>query len=96
MEKHNNDNASSNANNRPAYEKRLGAIRVTVWENVNDGRPWYNVAITRRYKDGDQWRETATFNGLGDLAQVGAAVQLAQDWIQKRQDDVACDEAGDV
>ena len=80
-------------NNRPNYEQRLGAIRVAIWENVTDGKPWYNVAIARRYKEGDQWRETATFNGLGDLAQVGAAVGLAQDWIRRRQEELEYDEA---
>ncbi len=87
------ENKTAEKNNRPSYEQRLGAIRVAVWENVNDGRPWYNVAITRRYKDGEQWRDTATFNGLGDLAQVDAAVGLAQDWIRRRQEDLEYDEA---
>jgi hypothetical protein len=80
-------------NNKPAYEQRLGNIRVTVWENVSDkGAAWHNVAITRRYKEDDAWKETATFNGLGDLAQVAAAVGLAQDWIKCRQDQRALQE----
>ncbi len=82
-------------NNRPNYEQRLGAIRVAIWENVTDDKPWYNVAITRRYKDGEQWRDSATFNGLGDLAQVAAAVGLAQDWIRKRHDETQYQEEAD-
>jgi hypothetical protein len=77
--------------NRPVFEKRLGFIRVAVWENNNDGVVWHNVSLTRRYKDGDNWKEVATFNGLGDLAQVAAAVALAQDWIARRQEEKPAD-----
>jgi hypothetical protein len=81
--------------NRPCYEKRIGVVRLAIWENTADskggdnGAPvlWHNVAITRRYKDASgEWKESTTFNGLGDLAQVATAVWLAQDWIRRRQD----------
>jgi hypothetical protein len=77
--------------NRPVFSKRLGFICVSVWENVNDGVTWHNVSITRRYKDGTTWKEAPTFNGLGDLAQVAAAVALAQDWIARRQEEQPAD-----
>jgi hypothetical protein len=74
--------------NRPCFEKRVGNIRVAVWENTNDsnGTPkrWHNVSIMRRYKDGNDWKEVPTLNGLGDLAQAALAVQLAEEWIAQR------------
>jgi hypothetical protein len=73
--------------NRPVFTKNLGFIRLAIWENINDGAKWHNVAITRRYKDGTTWKEAPTFNGLGDLAQVAAAVALAQDWIKRREEE---------
>jgi hypothetical protein len=73
--------------NRPVFAKNFGFIRLAIWRNVNDGVTWHNVAITRRYKDGTNWKEAPTFNGLGDLAQVAAAVALAQDWIAKREEE---------
>jgi hypothetical protein len=81
--------------NKPCYEKRIGSIRLAIWENFGDskngdnGMPvaWHNVAITRRWRDpSGEWKESTTFNGLGDLAQVATAVWLAQDWIRRRQD----------
>ena len=71
-------------NNRPAYEKRLGNIRVAVWQNVNDGKRWYNVSFTRRYRQDDEWREATTFNGLGDLAIVAQCLELAKNWIARQ------------
>ena len=59
--------------NRPCYDKRIGSIRVAIWENTSEsnGTPkkWHNVSIIRRYKDGNDWKESPTLNGLGDLAQ---------------------------
>jgi len=77
---------SEKENNKPMFERRLGHCRVAVWENqTSEGRKWFNVAITRRYKSGDDWKETATFNGLGDLALVSECVSLAKSWIASRE-----------
>ena len=46
--------------NRPCFEKRVGNIRVAIWENTSDSKnggtskKWHNVSITRRYKDADE------------------------------------------
>lgn len=75
---------------RPCYDKRIGSIRVAIWENTSEsnGAPkkWHNVSIIRRYKDGNDWKESPTLNGLGDLAQAALAVQLAIEWISQRQE----------
>jgi len=79
---------------RPCYEKRVGNIRVAIWENVSEGatngnataRRWHNIAVTRRYKAGTEWKEAPTLNGLGDLAQAALALQLAEEWIVQRQE----------
>ena len=88
--------------NRPVYEKRIGNIRVAIWENVSDGKTadapkniWHNVTIVRRYKDnGGGWKEISSYNGLGDLSQVGTAVWLAQEWLRKRQDELQTQDDG--
>jgi hypothetical protein len=79
---------------RPCYEKRVGNIRVAIWENVSEGaangnatsRHWHNIAVTRRYKAGTEWKEAPTLNGLGDLAQAALALRLAEEWIVQRQE----------
>ncbi len=68
----------------PAYEARLNHVRVTIWENVNKGTAYFNTVVTRRYKEGDEWKESCTFSGLGDLALVAEAVNLAQIFIRER------------
>lgn len=82
--------------NRPVYDKRIGNIRLAVWANVTEPKTpdspattWHNVTIARRYKDnGGAFKETNSFNGLGDLSQVGTAVWLAQEWLRKYQDEL--------
>ena len=68
----------------PAYDARLNHIRLTVWQNVNKGSSYFNTVITRRYKEGDEWKESCTFSGLGDLALVAEAVSLARDFVRER------------
>ncbi|MGD0519189.1 MAG: hypothetical protein ABSA26_16760 [Thermoguttaceae bacterium] len=89
---------------RPCYEKRVGNIRVAIWENASEGtvngnattRCWYNVALTRRYKVGTEWKEAPTLNGLGDIAQAALALRLAEAWIAQRQESIpACEDAAE-
>ena len=77
-------------NNKPVFEKRLGHIRVAIWENTTEeGRRWHTVAITRRYRhESDKtWRNATTFTGLADLALVGECVALAKGWIARREEE---------
>jgi len=70
--------------NRPCFEKRVGSIRLVIFENVaENGKPWHNISITRSYRSGTEWKETSTFNGEGDLAQVGWAVLSALEWLAR-------------
>ena len=70
-------------NQRPAFTRRLNNIQVTVWANQSGGQVFYSTEIKRRFKEGDKWREVNTFTGLGDLALVQEAVQLARDFIRQ-------------
>ena len=79
--------SNNKENNKPVFEKRLGHCRVAIWENsAEEGKRWFNVTVTRRYKTGDEWKEATTFNGLGDLALASECVNLAKSWITKREE----------
>ncbi len=65
-------------NEKPVFEARLNHIRVSVWENSSNGKTWFNTVITRRWKDGDDFKDSNSFSGLGDLALASEAVRLAQ------------------
>jgi len=84
-------NKTDKAANRPIHTIRYGAVRAAIWRNMidagNNSRPVYNVTFTRSYKDGDQWRESASF-GLDELLLLAKAANDAHSYIcgQRRGD----------
>lgn len=77
-------NKTDKAANRPVHTIRYGAARAAIWRNMidagNASRPVYNVTFSRSYKDGDQWKESASF-GLDDLLVLGKAANDAHTYI---------------
>lgn len=71
------------AKQRPAHEIRLGRIRATIWANQNDNGNWYNVTLSRSYKDGDEWKSSASF-GRDELLTVAKVADLANSWIHSQ------------
>ena len=72
--------AKSRSRQRPVHEVRFGRVRAAVWENQTDGGVRHNVTLTRLYKDGEQWKDSASF-GRDDLPLVAKVVDLAHSWI---------------
>jgi len=70
------------SNSKPAHEVRVGPIRAAVWMNKNEeGRHWFNVTITRLYKDeSGQWKDSTSFR-RDDLLLVAKVADLAFNWI---------------
>jgi hypothetical protein len=69
---------------KPAHEIRLGAIKASIWENQVNEMTRYNVALTRIYKDGDQWKTTDSF-GRDDLLVVAKIADRAHSWIWEQR-----------
>ena len=67
-------------NKQPVHEVRLGRIKATIWENDVENGVRRNVAISRLYKDGEQWKESSSF-GRDDLPLVGKVADIAHSWI---------------
>ena len=66
---------------KPVHEIRLGRIRAAIWANEADNRQvWFNVTVSRLYKDGDQWKDTSTYR-RDDLPIVAKVVDMAYAWI---------------
>ena len=66
---------------KPAKNIRLGRIRASIWANSTEsGDTWFNVSVTRLYRDGDRWQDTTTF-GRDDLPVVSKVVDMAYAWI---------------
>ena len=82
----------SDEKKKPVFEHRLNSIRVSVWKNDGDHGQFYNTVIVRRYKDGDDWHDSSSFNGLADLALVNEAARLAQAFITQETMKAKCDQ----
>jgi len=68
---------------KPAHEIRLGRIKATIWENETEQGMRHNVTVHRLYKDGDEWKQTASF-GREDLPLVAKVVDLAHSWTYEQ------------
>ena len=65
----------------PAHRIPLGRITAAIWANETDnGRVWFNVTVTRSYRDGDEWKDTSSFS-RDDLPIVAKAADMAYAWI---------------
>ena len=65
---------------RPVHEVRLGRIRAAIWENETQNGTRHNVTVSRLYKDGDDWKDSASF-GRDDLPLVAKVCDQAHSWI---------------
>jgi hypothetical protein len=65
---------------QPVHEIRLGAIKATVWENHTQSGVRHNVNVCRLYKDGDEWKQIASF-GRDDLPLVAKVIDMVHTWI---------------
>jgi hypothetical protein len=74
---------SQPAKQKPVHEIRLGRIKATIWENETENGMRYNVTVCRLYKDGDQWKQTASF-GRDDLPLVAKVVDLVHTWTYEQ------------
>jgi hypothetical protein len=68
------------AKKRPVQEIRLGRIRAAIWENDTENGPRHNVTLSRLYKDGDEWKDSASF-GRDDLPLLAKVCDQAHTWI---------------
>jgi hypothetical protein len=80
MSKNGSAAAPPKASNKPVHEVRLGRIKAAIWANRSDSGVRHNVTVTRIYKDGEQWKDSASF-GRDDLPLVAKVCDLAHSWI---------------
>ena len=73
-------NETAETKNPPADKVRVGLITASIWENTNDKGTFHNVTFERRYKDGDQWKSSHSYNA-DDLLALAKAADLAHTQI---------------
>ena len=70
---------------RPTHEIKLGKIRAAIWANESkQDKLWFNVTVTRLYKENDEWKDTSSF-GRDELPIVNKAIDMAYGWILRRE-----------
>lgn len=62
---------------KPIATYRVGAAKVTVWENKGqDGTTWKNFQVDKLYKKDGKWETTNSFDE-SELLQLRAAIDKA-------------------
>lgn len=64
---------------KPAATFRLGYVKATVWRNDK----FFNVELTRSYKDGDEYKDTNSL-GSGDLLNAAKVLERAEQFISEQ------------
>ena len=68
------------ANKPPVHEIRFGRIKACIWKNETQNGDRYSVTLARLYKDGDDWKESSSFD-RDDLPLVMKASDQCHSWI---------------
>ena len=69
-------NETAQQDKGPKEKVRVGMTTINIWENKTDNGTFHNVTFERRYKDGDQWKSSHSYN-TGDLLELAKAADLA-------------------
>ena len=64
----------------PEHTIRMGLIKAAIWKNNTKSGERHNVTVSRLYKNGDVWKESAHF-GRDDLLLVAKVMDMAHTWI---------------
>jgi hypothetical protein len=71
----------------PVYTTQVGTIRAAVWQaQTSSGKTYHNVTLSRRYRDGDTWKDSNTFNGIGDCVLALEALTQVREYLVKLED----------
>lgn len=62
--------------NKPIDKIRFGAVTATIWQNDGEKGPWYNVTLSRVYRDkNDKPKDSSSLSGNDILAGIEALRQ---------------------
>ena len=65
---------------RPVHEVRIGSVKAAIWRNEGSTNPWHSVTFERIYKDGEEWKSSASF-GKDELLLLAKISDRAHTWI---------------
>ena len=78
-----NQNTAAKPQNQPVHHIRHGAVSASIWRQETDQGPVFNVSFQRSYKEGDDWKTSASF-GRGNLLVLSLIAARAFEWISNQ------------
>jgi hypothetical protein len=69
---------------KPVSEVRIGHIKAAIWKNETESGTFFNVTLSRLYKDGDSWKSSDSF-GRDDLLLAAKVLSAAHSRIYELQ-----------
>jgi hypothetical protein len=70
----------SDISNKPVHKFRYGNVAAAIWANNSRAGYFFNTTFARVYKEGEEWRESASFEDR-DLPNLAKAAADAHSWI---------------
>jgi len=67
---------------KPVHEIRRGAVKALIWENAGENGTFYRFTLARLYKDGEEWKSTASF-GAADIPKLSTVLIQVEDWMKE-------------
>ena len=75
--------------NQPVHRIRVSGVQAAIWQNRGNLGTWYNVTLSRSYKDADdEWKSADSFS-VNDLLLVAKVADEARSWIMQKQQEEA-------
>jgi hypothetical protein len=72
------------AANQPVHHIRHGVISASIWRQQTAKGAVFNVTFQRSYKDGEDWKTSASF-GRGNLLVLSLIAARAYEWISNQR-----------
>ena len=72
----NTKSETAETKNPPVAKVRVGLITGSILENKTDKGAFYSTTFERRYKDGEEWKSSHSYN-TGDLLELAKAADRA-------------------
>lgn len=69
-----------NATPQPVSKVRIWPVEAAIWRNGE----FYNVTLSKSYKDGDEYKNTHSL-GRDDLLAAAKALDSAHSWILRQE-----------
>lgn len=70
-------------NEKPVRRFKRGGVEAAVWKKRINDRPAFSVQVSKRYRDGEEYKSTQVFLG-GDLVGLARVSELADAWIHEQ------------